>query len=33
MTLTQHFLSSGHYFTAVLFAFVFLFRAAFVYSF
>ena len=33
VTLTQHFLSSFHYFAAVLFAFVFLFRVAFVYSF
>ena len=33
MTLTQHFLSSCHYFANVLFAFVFLFRVAFVYSF
>ena len=33
MTLTQHFLSSCHYFAAVLFAFVFLFRVAFVCSF
>ena len=32
MTLTQHFLSSCHYFANVLFAFVFLFRVAFVYS-
>ena len=32
MTLTQHFLSSCHYFAAVLFAFVFLFRVAFVHS-
>ena len=33
MTSTQHFLSSCHYFASVLFAFVFLFRVAFVYSF
>ena len=32
MTLTQHFLSSCHYIAAVLFAFVFLFRVAFVCS-